>query len=141
MYHKVSDLSISLQITLILGLVISIGELILTILSVLLFLSPRLTEKRIRTFLRFSCCCIIKDDEVLNSLVCWIASQQSFKDFSLTDVILGLLMTNMIFHDKRNLMNDIDYPDERLEVRTMRVHEYIQYIHNHGTTSFASLSR
>lgn len=115
----------------IISMVITLTECLLTIVATLLILSPLMTESRIRNFLRLTCCCFIHDDEVLDTLVYWISSQQSFKGFSLTDIIIGLLMTNMIYHDKRAIVREIDNPDERLEVKKMRVHEYIQYIKDH----------
>lgn len=118
--------------TLVLVMVFAFIEFILSLVCTLIFVSPRLTEKRIRRILRLACCGTIKDDEVLNSIVYYISSHPSFKDFSLSDIVLGMLMTNMIYYDKKGTIKEIDNPDERLEVKKMRVDEYIEYINSHS---------
>ena len=130
MYNHHPDNHTSFYTTLIILIILCSVELITSIISSILLLSPRLTEKRIRRILRIVCCCTIHDDEVLDSIVYWMAAQPSFKDLSLSDIVLGLLMTNMIYHDKKITIEGIDNPDERVAVTKMRVHEYIEYLNN-----------
>lgn len=130
MYNHHPDNHTSFYTTLIILIILCSVELITSIISSILLLSPRLTEKRIRRILRIVCCCTIHDDEVLDSIVYWMAAQPSFKDLSLSDIVLGLLMTNMIYHDKKITIEGIDNLDERIAVKKMRVHEYIEYLNN-----------
>ena len=130
MYNHHPDNHTSFYTTLIILIILCSVELITSIISSILLLSPRLTEKRIRRILRIVCCCTIHDDEELDSIVYWMAAQPSFKDLSLSDIVLGLLMTNMIYHDKKITIEGIDNLDERIAVKKMRVHEYIEYLNN-----------
>lgn len=132
MFRHIYDNPTSFYTLLVTLMCLSLIEFCFSILFTLLFLSPRLTEKRIRRILRYGCCGIIKDNEVLDSLVFTMSSLPSFKDFSLSDILLGLLMTNMIYYDKKEIIKGIDDPDERLRVKKMRVHEYIEYVNSHS---------
>ena len=109
-------------------MVISGIEAVFGIVLLVMFLSPRITESRVRRVLHLLCCCVIRDDEVIDSLVSGIMKLPSFDNFSMTDIIAGLLMTNMVYHDKKKTIAAISDPQERLQVKTMRVHEYIKYL-------------
>ena len=107
-------------------------ELVLGIISLLFFLSPKRTEKRVKEILHCFCCCIIRNDELIDSLVSSIMSLPSFDAYSMTDVIAGLHMTNLVYHHKSRVINQIADPEERLLVKCMRVHEYLTYLHQHA---------
>lgn len=129
MYRKVlPQTGYSFYTCLILLMVISGVEAILGIVLIIAFLSPKITEKRVRRILHLLCCCVIRDDEVIDSLVSGIMQLPSFENFSITDIIAGLLMTNMVYHDKKKIIAAIADPQERLQVKMMRVHEYIEYL-------------
>ena len=102
------------------------------IISLLFFLSPKRTEKRVKEVLHCFCCCIIRNDELIDSLVSGIMSLPSFDAYSMTDVIAGLHMTNLVYHHKSRVINQIADPEERLLVKCMRVHEYLTYLHQHA---------
>lgn len=103
-------------------------ELVLSITGTVLLISPKRTEGRVRRLLRCCCCCVIHDDEVIDTLVSGIMELPSFQELSFTDVLIGLIMTNIVFHDKKKIVASIADPDERLSVRMMRVHEYMNYL-------------
>lgn len=111
-------------------MVLCIVEFSVSIIGICLVISPKRTESRVRHFLRCCFCCIIHDDEVIDALVNGIMELPSFQDFAFTDVIIGLIMTNIVFHDKKNVVSTISNPDERLRIRKMRVNEYIEYLHS-----------
>ena len=116
----------------ILLMILSGTEALLGIVLLVMFLSPKITENRVRRVLHLLCCCIIRDDEVIDSLVSGIMKLPSFENFSMTDIIAGLLMTNMVYHDKKKTIAAISDPQERLQVKTMRVHEYIKYMNKNS---------
>ena len=109
-------------------MILSGAELVLSITSTVLLISPKRTEGRVRRLLRCCCCCVIHDDEVIDTLVSGIMELPSFQELSFTDVLIGLIMTNIVFHDKKKIVASIADPDERLRVRMMRVHEYVNYL-------------
>ena len=113
-------------------LIINSIELIVGIISLLFFLSPQRTEKRVKQALHCFCCCIIRNDELIDSLVSGIMSLPSFDAYSMTDVLAGLHMTNLVYHHKGRIINMIPDPQERLLVKRMRVHEYLAYLHQHA---------
>ena len=108
--------------------VIAIIEIVFGILILLPFLSPRISESRARRMLKFWCCCIIKDDEVFDSLVATLMRFPSFEQFSFTDTIAGLIMTNLVYHEKKKVIATLTDSAEKLRVKTMRVHEYLNYL-------------
>lgn len=110
-------------------LVLNGVEFVVSIVGMCFVISPKRTESRVRRFLRCCLCCIIHDDEVIDALVNGIMELPSFQEFAFTDVILGLIMTNIVFHDKKKTITTIADPDERLRVRKMRVNEYVEYLH------------
>ena len=122
--------------------IISLVEIIGGILIILPFLSPKPSESRTRRILKFCCCCIIKDDEVIDSLVSSIMHFPSFNAFSFTDIIAGLIMTNLVYHEKKKVIADFVDSSEKLEVKTMRVHEYLDYLRKRNLSSdlFSSTS-
>ena len=109
-------------------MILSGAELVLSITGTVLLISPKRTEGRVRRLLRCCCCCVIHDDEVIDTLVSGIMELPSFQELSFTDVLIGLIMTNIVFHDKKKIVASIADPDERLSVRMMRVHEYMNYL-------------
>ena len=108
--------------------VVSLVEIIGGVLIILPFLSPKPSETRTRRIFKFCCCCIIKDDEVIDSLVSSIMRFPSFNAFSFTDIIAGLIMTNLVYHEKKKVIADLVDSSEKLDVKTMRVHEYLDYL-------------
>ena len=97
-------------------LVLNGVEFVVSIVGMCFVISPKRTESRVRRFLRCCLCCIIHDDEVIDALVNGIMELPSFQEFAFTDVILGLIMTNIVFHDKKKTITTIADPDERLRV-------------------------
>ena len=122
--------------------VISLVEIIGGVLIILPFLSPKPSETRTRRILKFCCCCIIKDDEVIDSLVSTIMRFPSFNAFSFTDIIAGLIMNNLVYHEKKKVISSLVDSSEKLQVKTMRVHEYLNYLRKHDLSSdpFSSTS-
>lgn len=118
-------------------MVFCIVELSIAFIFTIFTCSPKVSEKRIRFGLHLLCCCIIRDNNIIDSLVSIIMRQPSFRTFSLSDIVAGLLMTNLVYHEKNNLIKHIPNPDERLRIRTMRVHEFIEYIHRNRIASRA----
>ena len=110
-------------------MVFCIVELSIAFIFTLITCSPKVSEKRVRFGLHCLCCCIIRDNDIIDNLVSGIMRQPSFRTFSLSDIVAGLLMTNLVYHEKNNLIKHIADPDERLRIRTMRVHEFIEFIH------------
>ena len=102
-------------------LVLNGVEFVVSIVGMCFVISPKRTESRVRRFLR---CCL-----------CGIMELPSFQEFAFTDVILGLIMTNIVFHDKKKTVTTIADPDERLRVRKMRVNEYVEYLHRSSQTA------
>ena len=118
-------------------MVFCIVELSIAFIVTIITCSPKASERRIRTTLHIFCCCIIRDNDIIDSLVSGIMRQPSFRTFSLSDVIAGLLMANLVYHQKNKLIKSISNPDERLRIRTMRVNEFIEYIRRSRNVSRA----
>ena len=114
-----------------------IVELSIAFIFTIITCSPKVSEKRVRMGLHILCCCIIRDNDIIDSLVSGIMRQPSFRTFSLSDIVAGLLMTNLVYHEKNKLIKRIPDPDERLRIRVMRVNEFIEFIHRNRISSRA----
>ena len=139
MYKKAPSTSSAIfYSSIVLLMIVSSVEWIVAIVFTLFSCSPTVSEKRVRNSLRILCCCVIRDNEIIDSVVSNIMKLPSFRSFSFTDILAGLLMTNMVFHDKNRVIKQLVDPDERLRVRMMRVHEYIEYVYQHRIFSLLS---